>query len=103
MRMTSGSFPPSRAAAGRPRDDPCMEPPLERCDLAEDLDGAVGVREPREQLLVAVEAADRVREEALEPHRVRGRGVGNVAHARLEVLAAGVDAADHDAVPEHEV
>ena len=71
-------------------------------DLHVGLDDA-GRGQQRQRLLVSVQAVDPVGEQARQPPRLLGLDHRHVADPFLEVLAAGVDRAEHDLVAQHEV
>src|SRR5262249_53794302 len=83
-------------------DAPCLDLGKVR-DLTEDLDGALCRGERLEELPEALEPPDGVRGKPAKPPGIFGLRLSHVSDAQLEVLAIGVDGADHDLVAEDEL
>src|SRR5581483_9899993 len=89
VSMFTGTPAVASAPASRLAD---LDVHLDHSGAPEQLEGLRAVREP----------LDPVGEQPLGPSRPSGFGAGQVTHAGLEVLPAGVDRAHHDLVAEHE-
>src|SRR5829696_8239419 len=73
-----------------------------RSDLDVDLDRGAVLRERAQHGLVALEAADRCRQQLLEPAREHRLRADEVGHAAVEVGDRRVDRSDHHLVAQHE-
>jgi hypothetical protein len=80
-----------------------MTVPLQVRDFAVDFDRAVRVEELVEEGTVILKAADRRGKQPVQPARILRLGLGQVPHAPLKVLAAGIDRAEYDLVPQDEI
>src|SRR6266571_5200435 len=72
-------------------------------DFAENLDCAVASRQLLEELCVVFQPVHTVGQQPAEPAGVLSLGLRHVADPHLEVLAVGVDCADHHLIAEHEL